>query len=98
MEKEKQQEIAVVPGGAAEIMDVQLNEMVFNPERFAMMNQLLVAEMAVEIDAEADSLPAARLPETPDQIKLKRRMASPDFRVIIGIALIAARDQRHARL
>ena len=40
MEKEKQQEIAVVPGGAAEIMDVQLNEMVFNPERFAMMNQL----------------------------------------------------------
>lgn len=40
MELMKQQEIAVVPGGAAEIMDVQLNEMVFNPERFAAMNQL----------------------------------------------------------
>lgn len=37
---ENKQEITVVPGGAAEIMDVQLNEMVFRPERFAAMNQL----------------------------------------------------------
>ena len=54
------------------------------------MNQFLITQVSVEIDAEKDSFSAAGFSEFTDEVEPERRMPQPQFRVVVGIALIAA--------
>ena len=59
-----------------------------HPGRIA--QKLLIAEASVEIRADPDAFSMAGFGDSAEQIKLQRRMPVTVFRIIIGIALIAA--------
>ncbi|MPN10856.1 hypothetical protein SDC9_158153 [bioreactor metagenome] len=60
-----------------------------DPHPVAMMKKFLVAEAAVEVCADFDSLPATAFGDLSEQIVFQGRVAGSELCVVIGAALIA---------
>ena len=61
----------------------------FDVHPVPVLEKLFVAEMAVEIYAEGDPLPAAGLSDGADHVEFQRGVPFPVTGVVIGVALIA---------